>query len=272
MFLARLITGLALATAALYSIFYLPTVYIVALVGVVYLLAIFEWANLIGFEKSTSKLAISGLMVLLSVTVYILIRYQVLTLFSVLYFALVWWMLALILTVIYPKSKEIFSIRLISFLAGFLTLIPSYMAIIYICDSAIVGRNWLIFLLFVIWANDVGAYFIGKMFGKKKLAENISPGKTWEGVVGGLLFAIVVSFIAHKYEFISGFSFGKVFTLTILVSIFGIVGDLQESIFKRIRGVKDSGTILPGHGGILDRIDSLTAGAPMFLVFFSILY
>jgi len=120
------------------------------------------------------------------------------------------------------------------------------------------GRNWVFFALFATWASDTTAFFIGRRFGRHKLAPNISPGKTWEGSVGGIVGAIIVSVLFFTpTPFHLPLVYWQAIVLSILVSIFGQIGDLVESLLKRNMGVKDSGRLMPGHGGILDRLDSI---------------
>jgi len=128
------------------------------------------------------------------------------------------------------------------------------------------GRNWVFFALFVTFASDTAAFFIGRALGRHKLAPAISPGKTWEGAIGGILGAIIVSlFFTLNTPLALPLSWGQAILLGVLVSIFGQLGDLAESLFKRYTGVKDSGSVLPGHGGFLDRMDSVVfAGAVVY--------
>lgn len=126
------------------------------------------------------------------------------------------------------------------------------------------GVEYLLLLLFMVVGFDTGAYFSGKLFGKHALAPDLSPGKTWEGFTGGFVAATVVSYIAHLYGVIP---FQIVFYLPVAVSIFAQCGDLFESWFKRVANKKDSGDILPGHGGALDRIDGMLFAAPVFYLF-----
>jgi phosphatidate cytidylyltransferase len=127
------------------------------------------------------------------------------------------------------------------------------------------GRNWVLFALFTTIASDTIAFFVGRTFGKHHLAPNISPGKTWEGTIGGIGGAVLISFLFSSSKlfslnnplFIQHFSYWQAILLSIMVSVFGQLGDLVESLLKRNMGVKDSGRLVPGHGGFLDRIDSI---------------
>ena len=121
----------------------------------------------------------------------------------------------------------------------------------------------------MLWANDTGAYLIGRAFGRTKLLERISPGKTWEGFVGGLVSAILVGFILHQYT-VGILLQWQWITVAVLISTFGTLGDLTESMLKRSLGVKDSGKLLPGHGGLLDRFDGLLIAAPVVYVFLAV--
>lgn len=120
------------------------------------------------------------------------------------------------------------------------------------------GRNWVFFILFVTWASDTFAFFVGRKFGRHKLAPSISPGKTWEGAAGGVGAAVIMSILFFApTPFRLPLASWQIIPLAVLVSIFGQLGDLVESLLKRNMGVKDSGSLMPGHGGVLDRIDSL---------------
>jgi phosphatidate cytidylyltransferase len=122
--------------------------------------------------------------------------------------------------------------------------------------------------VFLIWASDTGAYFSGKALGRTKLFERISPGKTWEGWVGGTLFCLGVAYVLSLY--LADLELGYWLGVAAIVSVFGVLGDLSESMLKRSLGVKDSGNLLPGHGGILDRFDSLLMVVPFVVAFLKI--
>jgi phosphatidate cytidylyltransferase len=127
------------------------------------------------------------------------------------------------------------------------------------------GGGMLLYLFSLVWIADIGAYFSGRKFGKHKLAPTISPGKTWEGLVGGLLANLV--WIISVYQLSSGWGLGlpQFLLISLATSLISVVGDLFESMLKREAGVKDSGKLLPGHGGVLDRVDSVIAAAPIFV-------
>ena len=136
-----------------------------------------------------------------------------------------------------------------------------------------IDSTLVLLLLVLIWAADSGAYFVGRTIGKNKLLPNVSPGKTIEGVAGGALLSlgimsVYVLFVLENAAFEQYFFYGF---LSLLVTLTSILGDLFESLYKRVAGVKDSGVLLPGHGGLFDRIDSLTASAPIFFLVYGFL-
>ncbi len=122
----------------------------------------------------------------------------------------------------------------------------------------------------ILWANDTGAYFVGKFLGKRKLYGSVSPNKTWEGLYGGIALAFVISYILSNYFVM--LSLNDWLIMTLIVAIFGNLGDLFESHLKRIFGVKDSGNLIPGHGGVLDRFDGLFLTLPVLIFYFKIIY
>ena len=167
------------------------------------------------------------------------------------------------------------------------TILSSYSKYIYLIGYIIlpfllitkipfgkVGYNpkIIISIFILIWTNDTFAYIVGKSIGKRKLFEKVSPKKTIEGFIGGVLFAVLASYIISKYyiKIVESNTFIWIIT-ALIVSIFGTIGDLIESKFKRIAGVKDSGRIMPGHGGILDRLDSVIFATPIIFLFYQIL-
>jgi phosphatidate cytidylyltransferase len=153
-------------------------------------------------------------------------------------------------------------------LAGALVILPAWAALCTLHASAERGPTVTLMLLMLVWLADIGAYFAGRRWGEKKLAPAISPGKTWEGVYGGLLSSLLFAAIAGAI-FSRSLSWTLAFMMVSLLTVmFSVAGDLLESLMKRQSGIKDSGNIIPGHGGIFDRIDSLVAAAPLFLIGF----
>ena len=170
-----------------------------------------------------------------------------------------WWVAALVWILLAPLKGR----RWAAILAGWLTLVPAGVALLWISLDPSYGVRWLLFVLALVWSADTGAYFAGRALGRHKLAPQVSPGKSWEGVAGGLLLA---GLFAARMAPVLGkpvFSFA---VLSLCVAAFSVVGDLSESMFKRHAGLKDSGRLIPGHGGLLDRIDSITAAAPLALL------
>lgn len=187
----------------------------------------------------------------------------------VLCIALIGWVIAFILVLAYPRLNSLWGSSLIvRSIMGLVVLIPTFRALNFIRDTEIFGHNHgryvLLFLFVLIWGADSGAYFAGKKFGKNKLAERVSPGKTWEGLSGALLTTIILAPGLYYLFPTPRPAMWALIVLSVITTLFSVLGDLFESMLKRNAGLKDSGYLIPGHGGLLDRIDSLTAAAPVF--------
>lgn len=163
---------------------------------------------------------------------------------------------------VFEKKKYIIIIFYLISSVIFLTLIPS------IRTSDGFNQNLVIGIFFLIWTNDTFAYIVGKNFGKNKLFERISPNKTIEGFLGGVVFSIIASFFIFTYTGFLNFIFWA--GLAVILSIFGTLGDLIQSKFKRQAGVKDSGNLMPGHGGLFDRLDSIIFASPFVYAYLHI--
>ena len=173
----------------------------------------------------------------------------------------------LFLVMNYPKSSSFLKNNMtINLINGLFLFIPMAASLTILHSQE---RSFVLLLLLLVWAADSGAYFSGMRFGSKRLCPHVSPNKTFEGAYGGIFFAQVVAigYVVSATQSPTLKDFLVFCFLALVVALFSILGDLFESVLKRINGQKDSGTILPGHGGLLDRIDSLTASAPMFLMF-----
>lgn len=275
----RIITALILAPAAIAAIFYLPLMYFAALLMVIISIGAWEWGPLMGFDTKTRRVGFMATTLALIVSIWIAIAPDKLWLSSteihtyalaLLWLAVGWWIFAAFLMLSYPNANGFWSKhRSVRGFFGWLTLVPTWLAFMVIRANdyqldTYHGAQLLMFLLLMVWSADIGAYFVGKAFGKTKLMPNVSPGKTLEGFLGGIVAAcILVAITAYQLAW-NQEQVITVLLVTVLITTVSVLGDLNESMFKRQAGVKDSGSILPGHGGILDRIDSLTATAPVF--------
>ena len=177
----------------------------------------------------------------------------------VLYLSLLWWLVALLWVMFAPGRAAAWSAAL----AGLLALAPAWVAMVRLRVDVPRGEQWVLFALCLVSSADVGAYFAGRSFGRTKLAPQVSPGKTWEGAVGGLVLAGLVALWGSRWFAVP---MVQLMPLCLGVVAFSIVGDLTESLLKRFAGLKDSGTLFPGHGGVMDRIDSLTSAMPLLLL------
>ncbi|MGL4746661.1 MAG: phosphatidate cytidylyltransferase, partial [Shewanella sp.] len=172
----------------------------------------------------------------------------------------------------YPKSAKLWQKNpMLKSMFGQLTLVPCFVALIALKSissqiSPYYGASLVLLVMLIVWAADSGAYFVGKAVGKTKLMPAVSPAKTLEGLLGGLVTTLIV--VAGVMVISPEQELGLVVAVTLFVALISALGDLSESMFKRAACIKDSGTILPGHGGVLDRIDSLTAALPVFTLIY----
>ncbi len=262
----RVITACFLLPSVVLAVIFLPSPSFAIISGLIFLLAIWEWTYLAGFESKISRtlcLLLFPLVILLLITILQWLGREVLE--EGLFLLLVaFWLFALYSLYHYPKSLLFSESRVIGVISGCLVLVPAWVLLVALQYSE---PKLVLYILALIWMADITAFFVGKRFGRHKLAPSISPGKTWEGVLGALSVSFLI--IGLGYSILQpGMSILSWVILGIISVVFSIVGDLFESSYKRIRNIKDSGTLLPGHGGMLDRIDSLTAAIPMFTIGF----
>lgn len=259
----RILTAAILLPAAVALVWLAPTWAVALAAGAVALVAAWEWAAMATVRALGLKIGFTLLLALLFIGFWT-VQDHTRLLWITGWVALGWWLFALLWVVCWRRE---FSVP-VKLVCGLLTLVPAWVMTVALHASAD-GRRKLLFLLVLIWAADIAAYFAGRAFGQRKLAPSVSPGKTWEGVAGGTLALVAVAMAGVFWALPSN---GYLLILIcVLTGWLSIVGDLSESLFKREAGIKDSGRLFPGHGGVLDRIDSLTAAVPVFWLGLAIL-
>ncbi|AXA55455.1 phosphatidate cytidylyltransferase [Pseudomonas thivervalensis] len=257
----RIITALILLPIALGGFFLLKGAGFALFIGLVVTLGAWEWARLAGFPAQSARVAYAAAVAAMLFIMYVLPGLAPWVLGA----AVLWWAMATFLVLTYPRTTHHWANAATKLVIGLLILLPAWQGLIWIKQGPL--GNWQIMAVMVlVWGADVGAYFSGKAFGKRKLAPKVSPGKSWEGVYGGLALSLVITTVVG---FVRDWTVAQLFMGLIgaaLIVFVSVVGDLTESMFKRQSGIKDSSNLLPGHGGVLDRIDSLTAAIPIFAV------
>jgi phosphatidate cytidylyltransferase len=258
----RVITALALLPLVLVPIIWFPTVWMYATYCVFGLFAAWEWTTLMGLTSTGRRVTY-----LVLTAASFMIAWVVSLKYSgaswILAAGAVWWLIAALRLLGFPEklARRPWNAMILG-MAGLFALVPAILALALLHGSPQGGRRILLLFLLV-WAADIGAYFAGRAFGKHKLAPNISPGKTIEGAIGGFVASMAMLALA-PWVFSTPIPWPGLLLLAVIVIMASIVGDLTESLFKRVRGIKDSSQLLPGHGGVLDRVDSLLAAAPTF--------
>jgi phosphatidate cytidylyltransferase len=255
----RVLTGCILGALLLLGIFLLPPFWAVLAFGAIFTIGAWEWA---GFGALRNPLlralyALTVALALLAAWRWALDSRHLIILLSA---ACAWWVIAFLWLSLAPAWNR----PTLTLVCGLAVLAPAFVALARLQISAggfARGPLIVLWLVLMVCAADIGAYFAGRAFGRRKLAPRVSPGKTWEGALGGLAMVALVAG--------GGALYFRLLPLAVVafgcgVGIFSVIGDLTESMFKRAAALKDSGTLLPGHGGLLDRIDSVTAAAPLY--------
>jgi len=251
----RLLTALVSLLILGAVLFFVPSFVARFLIASLFVVGAWEWGGFLGSGGRSYRLAyavfigalIAGLNVNLSGAGL---------LDSVFKVSLAWWLIALGWLPFFPTGIP----ALVAWICGAVVLVPAWAALDHLYSQS---PALLVFGLLIVWVADIGAYFVGKGFGRVKLAPAISPGKTWEGVLGGLGAVLLLAAVGSR---VLAVDIAVLVPLCLAVAMLSIVGDLTVSMFKRTAGIKDSGSLLPGHGGVLDRIDSVTAAAPLFVL------
>jgi len=265
----RLLAALIMTPLAVAAVLLLDTPWLVALTAVVFLAGLWEWFRLAEIDDTLhrSVLLVANLAMMVAIvwasrssSGFSFVLFQLATVVGV-----AWWLLAMW----WLKHFEFASdhdthARMFKLAAGTLAVVPAWCALALIHGGSSNGHRWLLIALMVIWAADSGAYFAGRRFGKRKLSPRISPNKTIEGLIGGMVAAVVIALIGAPLAGATLAQLPLVAIVVVVTVLFSVVGDLFESLLKRHVGAKDSGDLIPGHGGILDRIDSVLAALPVF--------
>lgn len=273
----RLIAALVMAPAAIAAILLLPTPWLMALTAVVFMAGLWEWFDLADVRDSLARSVLLAANLALMVALvwasrssagFSFVLLQLVSLIGV-----AWWLVSLLWLGRYEFASDPDShARAIKLAAGTLSLVPAWCALAWIHgEDGDVGHRWLLAALAIVWAADSGAYFAGRRFGGKlfkgrRLAPRISPNKTFEGLLGGLVAGVAVGIGLGLFAGASVAQLPWVVLASVIAVLFSVIGDLFESLLKRHAGMKDSSQLIPGHGGVLDRLDGVLAALPAFAV------
>ncbi len=263
----RIITGLTLAPAVIAGVLLLSTPWLALAAAVLVLAGLWEWARLTGLIEYAPRLAYITANAFLIAALAWAAGPNLFALKAAVLVGALWWMLALVWLRRYEFAQaDRGRYRILKLTAGSFAAVPAWCALVWLHQLPEYGPRWALFALMLVWAADTGAYFVGSQLGRRKMAPNISPNKSWEGVVGGLAGAALVAIIGVKPLGLGWHDLPALLLLTLVAALMSVAGDLFESLLKRHSGQKDSGRILPGHGGMLDRLDSILAALPVFVV------
>ena|SRR3989344_3363854 len=256
----RVLTAFILLPLVIGGIWSLPSVAFVIMTGLILLAAAWEWARLCGFVTHQQRLVYVGLMSLVFLLAYWL---PVIPLLAI---VMLCWAWAFLIVWRYEKGFTLWGLEkpVVKASLGVMMLMGCWVGL-NIIHNSLLGPLWLLFALVIVWDMDTGAYFAGRFWGKHLLMPRVSPKKTWEGLFGGLVLTLLVAMVAIKFIFhISLPQWPLLLGIVAATAIVSVGGDLFESLLKRLADVKDSGSLLPGHGGLLDRIDSVLSAIPFF--------
>ena len=275
----RVITALVMITALLLALFLLSNAAFAFVILAIGGIAAWEWADLSSLSSPFERLAFAIVMVVIvaGLADYLsLLQTSMLDSFSlslvtpqalrdVLGLGVSFWSVALLWVISYPGSAAIWGKQYLRALMGVFVLVPALIALLFL--NAQSNGHWLfLYMIGIVSSADIGAYFVGKAFGKKKLAPLVSPGKSWAGFFGGAAAVAIFALIMGLFLDVLRLSYTELVVITVVTGVASVLGDLLESMIKRERGLKDSSQLLPGHGGVMDRIDSLSAAAPVFVL------
>ncbi len=273
---ARVLAALVMAPLAIAGVLLLPIGWLMLFSAALFLAALWEWLKLAGLDDSLARSVMVACNLALMVALVWASRsthggslalFQLVALLGV-----IGWLLALLWLRRYEfASSPDGRARIVKLAAGTLAVVPAWCALAIIQSRSAHGHHWLLLALMLVWAADTGAYFTGRRFGGqwfngRKLAPRISPNKSLEGLLGGVVLAMLVALAGATLIGTTPNQLPAVALVAAVTVLFSVEGDLVESLLKRHAGVKDSGAVIPGHGGILDRLDSVLAALPVFAI------
>ena len=278
----RIITAIILALIFITATVFLSSFSYSLFVTIVVLAASWEWCAFIGLAKQVAKVSYLATLGSMIIALYFFLGIvpESLVINSyragiILGLGILFWVLTFFMLKGYPSNSDRWNNKSKIALMGLMALIPTWVGVVQI--KYLNPQGFLLLgMVVMVAAADIGAYFVGKRIGKNRLAPSLSPNKAWEGVLGGfaacLLVGILLIWLLHSYLItLSNVQILILVLLSLVVMLFDVIGDLLESMLKRNRDLKDSGKILPGHGGILDRVDGLLAVTPIFVLTFLII-
>lgn len=257
----RIITALWLAPLALGGFFLLDGLAFALFIALVVGLGGWEWARMAGLQTEQERRIYAVAVLIGCAALWFMPQLAAV----VLLLALIWWVTAFALLLGYPASAACWRKQGVRLGIGFILLLPAWQGLLLLKQWP-QGNQLILLVMLLVWLADIGAYFTGRAFGRVKLAPEVSPGKSREGVYGGMACSLLLVAGIGLYQDWTARELLMALLGSALVVCSSVVGDLTESMFKRQAGIKDSSNLLPGHGGILDRIDSLTAAVPVFTV------
>ncbi len=268
----RIASTLVLTPLVVSAMLFLKTPYVAAIAAGVFLLGLWEWSRLVGIDSPLRRALY--LMVNIALMLALLWGHALPLFGAVSLIGVVWWLFALLWLLRPDFCRDVNRWTCaIKLAAGTLSIIPAWCALVLLhygipsgSHADANGPRWALLGLSMVWAADSCAYVVGSRFGKRKLAPHISPGKTWAGLWGGVAGALIVGLAGAQFVGVTQAQLPSMAALALLTVAASVIGDLFESLMKRHSGYKDSGTLIPGHGGVLDRIDSLLAALPVLWI------
>lgn len=284
MLMNRIVTAIILAAVFFLTLFASSPLVFMGFCLLALIVAAWEWTAFAELQKNYQRIvfvvATVLLMLLLTSTTgfvealayinFVETQALLIAVFSV---GILFWLAMLAVLLSYPSSQRLLKSPALRLFIGIILIVLAWLSLLYLRHQES-GEFWVIYVVAVVAAADIGAFFFGKLLGSRKLAPSVSPGKTWEGFAGGLLVSQILALLLFVY-FSSSVNnplpaLDVLLWVTALLAAVSVLGDLFESILKRICGLKDSGSILPGHGGVLDRLDGLVAALPIFAFIFMV--